>query len=272
MIRLLNIELMKIKKYRAFWIVSILYVATVSFIFFGLPSLIDYISLQSNSNEVRLLKNIVYNFPDTWQNLSFVASIRWLIKILLGFIIITLVTNEFTNGTIRNNIINGMSRLDFLKGKVAFIALFTLFATLLIFISGLILGLMFSSNTSFNAITSKLFFLGGYYIEIFTYLSFALMLGMLIKKTGIAIIVLFVYPIIEIVVKQYVPDNVGPYLPIEAMNSILFSLNTSLIQYSSPDFEIRLQTKLELGSILIALAYAFVYLLTAFLLIRKKDL
>jgi ABC-type transport system involved in multi-copper enzyme maturation permease subunit len=272
MIRLLNIELMKIKKYRAFWAMTILYVVAVSFIFFGFPSLIDYISMQSNSAEVKLLKNFVYNFPDVWQNLSWIASLRFFIKIFLGFIVIILIANEFTHGTVRSNIINGMSRLDFLKSKVSFIILFSFLATILIFISGLILGLIFSSNTSFSAITRKLIYLGGYFVEIFSYLTFALFLGMLIKRTGFAIAVLFAYPIIEFIIQQRVSESIAPYLPINAMNRILQTPNTSLIQYTSPNSEIRLQTHIETADVLVALAYAAIFIILSFLTIRKKDL
>jgi ABC-type transport system involved in multi-copper enzyme maturation permease subunit len=263
---------MKVRNYRMFWAMTILYVVSLSFIFFGLPSIIDYISLQTNSTELKLLKNFAFNFPDIWQNLSFTASIRWFIKILLGFIIITLITNEFTNGTIRSNIINGISRLDFIMGKVSFITLFSFFATLLVFISGMILGLIYSSNTSFGAITGKLIYLAGYFVEIFAYLSFALLLGILIKRTGFAVIILFVYPIIEIIVEQYVPEKMAPYLPVKAMNMILQTPNTSLIQYSTPTSEIRLQTHIAAHDVFIASAYALLFLVLAFLFIRKKDL
>ena len=272
MIRLLKIELMKIGKYRAFWAMTILYLVAVSFIFFGFPSLIDYIAMQSESTQVKLLKNFIYNFPDVWQNLAWIASLRFFIKIFLGFIIIILITNEFSNGTVRSNIINGMSRLDFLSSKVSFIFLFSLLATLFIFISGLILGLIFSSTATFSAITRKLYYLGGYFVETFTYLSFALFLSMLIRKTGFAIAVLFVYPIIEIIVQQKVNEQVAKFLPINAMNRILQTPNTSLIQYTSPDSEIRLQTQIETGDVLVSIAYAVLFILITYLIIRKRDL
>lgn len=271
MIKLLNIEMMKIRSYKAFWAMVILYAVTVVFIFFGFPSLVDYISLQSNSTEVKLLKNFVYNFPDVWQNLSWVASLRFFIKIFLGFIVIILITNEFTNGTVRSNIINGLSRTDFLKGKVYLIILFSLVATLLILVSGLALGLLFSSNVSFVAMTRKLGYLGGYFVEIFTYLSLALLIGMLVKRTGFSIAVLFVYPIIEIIVQQRVPESIAPYLPVNAMNRILQTPNTSLIQYTSPDSEIRLQTHIGTADVLVSLAYAAVFIFLTYLLIRKRD-
>jgi ABC-type transport system involved in multi-copper enzyme maturation permease subunit len=270
--KLLYIELMKVRKYRIFWIMTILYALAVSFIFFGFPSLVDYFSLRSNSAEIKLLKNFVYNFPDVWQNLSWVASLRFFIKIFLGFIIIMLITNEYSNLTVRSSITNGMSRTDFLKSKVYFVIAFSIAATVLVFISGLILGMVYSSNTSFSAITRKIVYLGGYFVEIFTYLSFALFLAFLIRKAGFAIAVLFVWPIIEIIIQQRVPESVAPFLPINAMNRILQTPNTSLIQYSSPDTDIKLQTHIAGGDVIVSLAYAVLFILLTYLILRRRDL
>jgi len=270
--RLLQLELMKIKKYRIFWLMSILYTLAVAFIFFGFPSLVDYFSLQSSSTEIKLLKNFVYNFPDVWQNLSWVASLRFFIKIFLGFVIIMLITNEYSNLTIRNNITNGLSRTDFLKSKVYFVALFSFAATLLVFISGLILGLIYSSNTSLEVITQKLAYLGAYFLEIFTYLSLALFLAFLIRRAGFAIAVLFVWPIIEIIIQQNISEKIAPFLPVNAMNRVLQTPNTSLIQYSSPNSEIKLQTHIETGDLLVCIAYAVLFILLTYLILKKRDI
>ncbi len=272
MMKLLQIEFKKISTYKVFWVMVTLYALALFFIFFGFPSLVDYISLKSESTEVKLLKNFVYNFPDIWQNLSWVASIRVFIKVFLGFLIVILITNEYAYGTIRQNIINGMSRGDFLSGKVALLIVFGIAATLLIIISGFILGLSLSSNTSFSAITGKLVYLFGYFVEITTYMSFALMLGILLKRTGFAISVLFVYPIIELIIQQKVSDNIAPFLPVNAMNQVLKTPNTSLIQYSSPDMNIDLQTHIASQDVIVCLIYAAIYIGIAYLALKKRDL
>jgi ABC-type transport system involved in multi-copper enzyme maturation permease subunit len=257
--------------YRIFWAMMLLYTLALLFIFFGIPSLVDYFTV-SESAEAKLLKNFVYNFPDVWQNLSWVASLRFFIKIFLGLIIIILICSEFSYNTIRSNIINGLSRWDFLKAKLLFIVLFTLVATVLVFISGLILGLIYSSNTSFATITGKLVFLVGYFVEVFTYLTFALFLAMLIKRTGFAIAVLFLYPIIEVILQQRIPEEYSVYLPINAMNQVLKTPNTSLIQYSSPDNDIKLQTAIEACDLAVSLGYAVLFILLTFFLLKKRDL
>lgn len=272
MIKLLAIEFRKILPYRMFWVMAGIYLFSMIFIFYGFPSLIDYFSLRSDSPEVKLIKNFLYNFPDIWQNLAWIASLRYFIKVLLGMIVVILITNEYAYITIRHNVINGLSRTDFLLGKVYLVLFIGLVSTLLILLSGLILGLSFSSTVSLQAMTGKLAFLLGYFIEVVTYLLFALMLGLLIKRTGLAIIFLFIYPIIELIVQQQLPESIHPYLPVNGINHILKTPNTSLIQYKSPDFPIDLQTAVSVADVAVCLAYAALFVTVSYFIIKKRDL
>jgi ABC-2 type transport system permease protein len=272
MIRLLKIEFRKIATYKVFWVMAGIYLASVIFVFYGFPSLIDYFSAKSNAPEFKLLKNFLYNFPDIWQNLSWIASLRFFIKVLLGIIVIVLITNEYSYITIRLNIMNGLSRTDFLKSKIYLIIFFSLLATLFLVISVLILGWIFSPVHTFQAITGKLMFVVGYFVETFTYLVFAFMLGLLVKRTGFAISILFVYPIIELIVQQQLPDKIGPYLPLNAMNHIIRTPNTSVIQYHSPKNTIDLQTFVAGQDILVCLAFAAIFIYVCYLVLKKRDL
>lgn len=272
MIRLLSLELKKILPYRMFWIMLGIYVFSMIFFFWGLPSLIDYFSIRAQTPEVKLLKNFLYNLPDIWQNLSWAASLRFFIKIFFGMIMIVLVTNEYAYLTIRNNIINGLSRTDFLMSKVYLAVLFSLVATFLVFIMGVILGSIYSVNITFHSFFAKMDFLVGYFIELFAYLLFSIMVAILVKRTGLAIGLLFVYPIIEIIVQQKISEDIQPFLPINAINHILRTPNTSLIQYDSPGMDIKLQTGLVAQDMLVALAYCALFIGISLLVIRRRDL
>jgi ABC-type transport system involved in multi-copper enzyme maturation permease subunit len=135
-----------------------------------------------------------------------------------------------------------------------------------------VLGLSYSSVTTFEAITGKLWFLVGYIVETFSYLVFALMLGLIVKRTGLAISFLFIYPIIELVVQQQIPESIHPYLPVNAMNHVIRTPNTSLIEYQSPDFDIDLQKYIEGVDILVCLGYAALFIFISYLILRKRDL
>lgn len=272
MMRLFSIEIRKIVPYRMFWVMSGVYLLALFFFFYGLPSLIDYFSLRSNAPEVKLLKNFLYNFPDIWQNLAWAASLRLFIKIFLGMIVIILVTNEYSYLTIRNNIINGLSRADFYLSKLYLVLFFSIISTFLLLIAGLALGFIYSSTVTIHAVFGKLQFLLAYFVEIFVFLVFALMVGILVKRTGFAIGVLFVYPILELIIQEQLDESIRPFLPVNAMNHLLRTPNTSLIQFKSPDFPVDLQTGLAWQDFVVALAYAALYIAISLWVIRRRDI
>ena len=114
MIKLLKIELKKILTYKIFWIILGLY-----FLFLALGMILAEFMVNSMVTDINkrmpipFPKAVIYNFPDIWQNLTFFASIRF-VMIFPAIIVIILITNEFANKTIRQNIINGMSKNEFL--------------------------------------------------------------------------------------------------------------------------------------------------------------
>lgn len=273
MIRLLKIEAQKLFSYKAFWLMISFYTVILAIMIFGIPGLIDYIAEKSGEpTRYRIFKAIVFNFPDIWQNISFVASMRIFIKIVLGIIVIIIITTEFNYLTVRSNIINGFSRKEFLLGKIEFIIALSIFSTLVIFLSGLYLGLVHSSSKSISDIFSKMGFLLGYFIELTTYLLFCLFLGILFKKTGITFVVHIVYFIIEPIVDYNISDKLSPYLPINAMNNVIQTPNTSLIKVKTPGFDFDFQTALSFVDIGVCIFYAILFIAISYIILQKRDL
>lgn len=271
--RLIKIEFRKLYRHRAYWFMTVAYTVILAIMIFGIPELIDYIAEKTGERTTtRIFKAVVFNFPDVWQNIAFVAGMRYFIKIILGIIIIILITNEFNYQTIRLNVVNGLSRGGFLGAKVITVAGMTLFSTVVIFLSGLYLGLVHSVHTSPADIFGKTVFLGAYFVETFTFLLFCMLIGFVFRKMGVAFIVLFVYMIIEPIFDYKLPDAASPYLPLNAMNRLVQSPNTSLIKVSSSEFPFEFQERIALADTAICLLYAALFISICFLIIRKRDL
>lgn len=249
------------------------YILLLAFMIFGIPGLIDYIAEKSGDpSKFRIFKALVFNFPDIWQNIAYVASMRYFIKIILGIIIIILITTEFHFLTIRANIINGYSKKDFLLGKLEMIILLSLLSTVVLFLSGVYLGLTHSSSTSFGDIFGKMIYLPGYFIELSTYLIFCLFFGILFKKTGITFIAHFVYLIVEPIIDYNIPEVLTPYLPLNAMNAIIKTPNTSLIKVKTPEFDFEFQEAVLTQDVLVCLAYAAIFWGLSYWILKKRDL
>ena len=118
MINLLKIELKKTVTNKTFWVLTGLYVLLLGLVFFGVQSVINEISTNaSKTSSISIPKVSIYNFPDIWQNLTYLAGF---FKIFLAVVVIIFITNEFSFKTIRQNIITGMSRVDFIFYKMQF--------------------------------------------------------------------------------------------------------------------------------------------------------
>ena len=117
MLHLLKIDLKKLTSYRTFWVICGLYfftlaMATASGMEFlkWLASFVEGFGQSININRIPL-----YHFPDVWQNLAWSSG---LLKIMLGIMVLISITNEYSYRTVRQNIIDGLSRREFLLSKM----------------------------------------------------------------------------------------------------------------------------------------------------------
>jgi ABC-2 type transport system permease protein len=276
MIKLLKIEFRKILTYRVFWILTGLY-----FLFLGLGIFMAEFILNNWVNDfnkrfpIPMPHVTLYFFPDIWQNLTFFASIRYIL-IFPALVVIILITNEFTNKTIRQNVVNGLSKQEFLFSKLQFILLLSAVVTIVLGIVIFFLGLSHSDAQQFSMMGRKLIFLPGFFIQILTYLTFAFFFGFLLKHTGLAIALFTLYSLIIEPVVYYIlkipflqPNNISPYLPV---NSVLRIVEYPSIPILQKFMGITLQNSVSLLNCGIALLYSAVMIGIVFWLIVKKDL
>ena len=217
MLHLLKIEWMKVKNYRTFWVLSILYLISI----YG-ASYIGYQVYNSKpQNDGGMANSVIgrpFDFPDIWHTTSYVSSF---LMFMLGLLIIISVTNEFSFKTHRQNVIDGLSRTQFISVKMLLTVIISLVATLAVFVTTLIFGLQEGSDLSFE----KKEYLGYFFLQALSYSSAALLFSMLLKRSGIAIGVYFLYStIIENmlagILNKYA-DNIGRYLPLESSDNLI---------------------------------------------------
>ncbi|MEO5889263.1 MAG: ABC transporter permease [Ferruginibacter sp.] len=227
MLKLLKIEWLKIKNYNAFIILSSFFalgVVTVNYIVFLVNR--DMISQAGPANFVGTFSP--YNFDKTWQTTSYASG--WLL-LLPALLLIILVTNEFTYRTHRQNIIDGWSRQQFIHVKIVMALLTAVFSTLLVFITALSFGLFSGSPFSTFGISH----VGFFFLKAFTYNMIAILIGVLIRRTGFAIGIFFIYMGLENFISQLLDvwsiklrrdssvdlGSMGDYLPMNAADGLL---------------------------------------------------
>ncbi|MEN8228943.1 MAG: hypothetical protein ABFS38_12375 [Bacteroidota bacterium] len=202
--RLLHIEQIKLLNYNPFRITLGLY-----FLAFALGLLI-YPAVDKEIPVISL--SDLFRFPDVWMFLTWVTEPY---NALLALIIIMITTKEFSNHTFKTQLVFGLSRTDLLLQKLLSIVVLSIFATLLLGITSLTLGLIYSYKLTFKIAMENTWILGRYMMAAFSYMSFGLLVALLIKNTALSLLTflalrVFVDPVLFLILRK---SEVKWYLP-----------------------------------------------------------
>lgn len=187
--RLLGIELYKIwhnKTSRVFMFGYFLLIFSIA--------ILSTINVEFGPIKFNLAEQGIFNFPYIWHFNTFIIA---LLKIFFAIVIVAMIGNEYSYKTIKQNLIDGMSKGEFLKSKVYTIAAFVGISTLLVFIISLILGGIYSDYNEFQIIFSELEYLLAYAVKLFGFFSFCLFLAILIKRSAFALGFLALWQVFE---------------------------------------------------------------------------
>jgi len=274
--KLLSIELKKILPYKTFWIIIGLY-----FLFLALGIIMAEYIVNAMVDDVNrrlpipLPHAVLFNFPDIWQNLTYFASIRFVL-IFPAIIVIILITNEFTNKTVRQNIVNGMSRSEFIFSKLQVVFLLSFLISFILMIVILILGLIHSDSQSLSMILTRFSFVIGFFIQMFTYLIYAFFIAFVLRNTGLAIAIFTLYTIIiEPVVYFFLrapfmwENKVYTYLPV---NAVIRVVEYPSIPALKKLMNFELQDHVSLLACSIPMIYAAVMIAIVYLSFNKRDM
>src|SRR5690606_11745715 len=155
MLRLLSIELHKLRYYRSAKVISIVYFVLITFI-----ALIASIEFIFGSVNFRVADQGIFNFPYIWHFNTYIAAI---LKIFLAIVIVSMMSNEYSYRTLKQNLIDGLSKKEFVLSKFFTVIGFATISTLFVFIVSMILGLIFSDFNEVDIIFSDMEYLLAYF-------------------------------------------------------------------------------------------------------------
>jgi ABC-type transport system involved in multi-copper enzyme maturation permease subunit len=194
MLYLLRTEWFKIKNYPGFW--WIMGVTLLSYP--GINGLFYFIyndRVNDKSDGAKIIKMLVGNpfeFPEVFRTVAYSSSLFVFIPAIL---IIMLITNEYTYKTNRQNVIDGWSRNEFLIAKFYNVVIVSLLVVALYLTITLVIGFINTPVT--NPESWKLVnYTGLFALQVFSQLSFAFLLGLLIRRAFIALGIFIFYKII----------------------------------------------------------------------------
>lgn len=280
MLKLLKLEYYKNLNYRPFKIFTLLYFAILIILLF-----IGLIDLKVFGNTINLKEQGIYNFPEIW---NFTTWIVALLKIFLGLIIVFSISQEFSNRMFKQNTIDGLSRKEFITSKLLTITIFTAVSTFIVFAITMFLGYKYSTATDSAKVFEEMFFIGNYFLKLFTFFCFLLFLSVLLRKSVFVFLVFFVLWIFEGIlggVESYTRlQGLTQQQKIEAaQNSFFFSKLLPLESMSSliPNPLIRLNMAKMMGlkyeftypteSLIACLIWCSIFIFGSYLILKKRD-
>ncbi|MEN8201928.1 MAG: hypothetical protein ABFS28_04980 [Bacteroidota bacterium] len=195
--RLLHIEQVKLLNYNPFRITLGIYLIAFTLGLLIYPAVDKEIPVISLSD--------LFRFPDVWMFLTWVTEPY---NVLLALIIIMITTKEFNNHTFKTQLIFGLSRTELLLQKLLLIGILSIFATLLLGLTSLTLGLIYSYKLTFKIALENTWILSRYLLSSFTYMSMGLLIALLIKNTALSLLTflalrVFVDPVLFLILRKY---------------------------------------------------------------------
>lgn len=276
--RLISIELQKIWKNKASRVLTLTYFILLSFI-----ALIASIKFDLGVFKIHVAEMGIFNFPYIWHFNTYIAA---LLKFFLAIVIVSMMANEYSYGTLKQNLIDGLSKKEFVLSKFLTVVLFAVCSTIFVFVMSLILGYSFSSYTEFDVVFMDLDYLLAFFIKLTGFFSFCLFLGILVKRSAFALGFLLVWSILESIVKgllvfKIFPDsntasNITQFLPLEAMSNLIIEPFSRLSVIKSIGTQIGVENTKDYGvhyiPVLIVLVWTILFVYFSYKLLKNRDL
>lgn len=264
--KLIHIELIKVRSNATFWVLAGLHAGIVLLVLLSGKIVLRSIDIggENLGNLVNPDAIPLYQFPDIWHNFAYVAAY---LKFILAIYVIISITSEISYDTLRQNVMNGLSRADFILSKLILVLVMAAGSTVFLFILTLIFGLISTPGLELNDLVRYSGFIPAYFLELTVYMVFALLIGIFVRRTGLAIGFLFLYTIIiePVIALRIRNDAIKGLFPLKAINNLI---HMPFGRYALRE----IQDYVAIGEVLIALLYMVLFVYLIYLLLQKRDL
>ncbi len=275
MIRLLQIEFQKLWSSRFSKVLilvslilpfSVLILSSIKIDFFGFFTL-------------DLVKTGIFNFPLIWHIITFFAGY---FKFFFAFVVVSMVANEYSNRTLKQNLIDGLSKKEFILSKFFFILSYTLLSTVLIGVSILIIGLIHSSHTDISVVFINSEFLFAYFIKLLGFFSLCFFMAVLIKRSAFAfggILMLFIAELIFYGLLKWkwasetTADAIMAYAPFVSLYKLIDQPIQRIIMITQPNkVDLAYDYAVHPKELIIVLIWVGIFIGASYLLLKRRDL
>ncbi|MFD2727540.1 ABC transporter permease [Hyunsoonleella rubra] len=274
MLRLLKLELQKLMLNKTS--------KTLIFISFILPLFIIFLSSLKipffGYFTIELGEWGVFNFPLIWHLVTYFAAH---FKLFFAIVVVSMIGNEYSNKTIKQNLIDGLSKKEFILSKFYTIIFFSLVSTAIIFVLTMAIGLYYSSYNEFSIIFADTEFLLAYCVKLIGFFSLCLLLGMLVKRSAFALAFLFILFILEwiiyAIIYKFTNDDIATGIhnlfPLKSMYKLIDWPALRIASMKAPNNQEFIHDYgVHFHEILIVLAWTGLFIFLSYRLLKKRDL
>lgn len=206
-----------------------------------------------------------FDFPHIWNFITYSASF---FNILLAVLVVIITTNDIQYKTMRQNIIEGLTKHQVILGKFVFVIFLSAAATIYTFLCGLVIGLIESSNMD---VYQNIHLNVLYFIQTIGYFSFAFLFAILVKKPAVAIVTFILYFPVETIIGNIISTKMYKFFPLKVYADLtpvpFFKAILNSGTRGESVFLLSLNEQLLLAFGYMILCFAFTYFL-----LRRRDL
>lgn len=275
--RLLHIEFIKLWNNRASKFLIISYFTLLTSI-----ALFAAIKFDIGPIKFHLADQGIFNFPYIWHFNTFITAF---FKLFLAIVIVSMMSNEYSNKTIKQNLIDGLSKKEFILSKFLTVITFSLISTVFVFIVSLILGLIYSDYNELSIIFNDLEFLIAFFVKLTGFFSFCLFLGVLVKRSAFALGFLILWQVFEGIFRGLIrwklfdgdtTDAILGFFPLQAMFNLIKEPFSRLGAVQSVANQMGEQLSLDYVvhwyEIVIVVAWTAIFIYGSYAILNKRDL
>ncbi len=277
-LRLLEIEGMKNWKNKASRALILIY-----FLLITLLALLPLSDVNAEINGFKFGEQGIFDFPYIWHLSTYLAAV---LKFFLAIVMVSMMANEYSYGTLKQNLIDGLSKQEFITSKFLMLTFLSLLSTIYIFLLSLTIGLFFAQDTSISLIFSELEYFVAYFVKLVGFFSFCLFLGIVVKRSAFALGFLIVWNIIEGIISAFLhfkffptgttAKTIAGFLPLEAMSNLIVEPFTRLELLHTISTQMGGDADKNYGvpflSVGIVLMWTVLFVFGSFKILEKRDL
>jgi ABC-type transport system involved in multi-copper enzyme maturation permease subunit len=228
----------------------------------------------------------IFNFPFIWHWNTYFASI---FKMFFALVAISMISNEYNYRTLKQNLIDGLSKKEMILSKFYVILAYALVSTVGVFIMSIIIGSIYSTYTEASIVFTDLEYLLAYFLKLVGFFSFCLFITLLVKRSVFSIGIIIILSAIEWISYAYMrwevyenqaqeigynfAEGISQFFPLMSLYNLI---EQPMVRYATrinpEDIGLIHDYTVQWQEILIVIVWTALFIFLSYRLLKKRDL